>query len=200
MKKHANQGTVGVLGGQHRRGTLGEVLENLLPVYDATVFVGLKTIVYNAAIERTDDDGELTIELPKMDELVAAAAVERCLMDIKLRGPEVKTMRHIMKMTLTDLAQRLDGKTAPETVSRWESEAQPMGGYAEKVFRLVVCEEMKARAPGIEYNASMIANLKVRDPWKMDPAYETPPVELELIHLKEQRSGSITEAWNAKKA
>src|ERR1700722_7647788 len=101
------------------RGTRDETL----PVYDATVFVGLKTIVYDAAIEHVDDDGEEVIELPKMPELLASAAGARCLMPIKLRGHEIKAMRRIMKLTLADLAKKLDERTATETVSRWESEA-----------------------------------------------------------------------------
>jgi DNA-binding transcriptional regulator YiaG len=179
---------------------LDRATEKVLPVYDATVFVGLRTIVYNAAIERVEDDGEMTVELPKLHELAAAAAVARCLMPIKLRGAEIRAMRRIMKMTLADLAESLDGKTAIETISRWESEAQPMGGYAEKVFRLVVCEQLKTEAPGIDYNASMIAHLTVHDPWRVDTNYQVPAVELSLVQLKELCSGSITEAWNAKKA
>jgi hypothetical protein len=38
----------------------------------------------------------------------------------------------------------------------------------------------------------------VLDPWKVDPNYQMPAVELRLIQLKQQPSGSITEAWNAK--
>jgi hypothetical protein len=45
---------------------------------------------------------EETIELPKMQELLASAAVVRCTTPIKLRGHEIKTMREIMKLTLTD--------------------------------------------------------------------------------------------------
>jgi DNA-binding transcriptional regulator YiaG len=152
--------------------------ERTLAMYDATVFVGLRTVVYDAAIERIEDDGETTVELPKLPELLASAAVSRCLLPVRLRGREIKAMRSIMKLTLADLAKRLDEKTAAETVSRWESEAQPMGGYAEKLLRLLVCEELRESAPGIEYNASMIANLKVKDPWRRDPNYEIPAVEL----------------------
>jgi DNA-binding transcriptional regulator YiaG len=65
----------------------------------------------------------------------------------------MKAMRKAMKWTLGDLARKLDGKTAPETVSRWESEAQAAGIYAEKVLRLIVCEQLKKDAPGIAYDA-----------------------------------------------
>lgn len=176
-----------------------EAREHILEKYDATVHVGLRTIVCHAAIERVDEEGEETIELPKPRQLRASAAMSRCLMPIRLRGNELKAIRKIMGLTLADLAKKLDERTAVETVSRWESEAQPMGGYAEKILRLLVCEELKSEAPGVEYNGSMIAHLNVKDPWRADDNYVVPSVVLTLVQLKEQ-SGSITETWNAKKA
>ena len=65
---------------------------------------------------------------------------------VKLRGHEIKVMRRIIKLTLAELAKKLDERSAAETVSRWESEAQPMGSYAEKLLRLIVCEELKQNA------------------------------------------------------
>lgn len=209
MTKHANEEAGGVLTAklcvldEERRARsvvpASGAAALRLPIYDATVEVGLCTIVRDAAIEHTDEQGEVTIELPKLDELMASAAVARCLTPIKLRGWEIKGMRKIMRLTLAELADSLDERTAVETISRWESEAQPMGGYAEKVLRLFVCERLQKQAPGIEYSASMIANLKVRDPWRSDPNHKAPCIEFDLIHLKEE-SGTIIDAWNAKKA
>jgi DNA-binding transcriptional regulator YiaG len=150
----------------------------------------------SAAIERKDENGEITIELPKMRELLASAAVLSCLMPIRLRGPEMKAMRKIMRLTLTDLAKKLDDRTAAETVSRWESEAQPMGGYVEKLLRLLICETLKEEAPGIEYNGSMIANLRVLDPWRADMDYKVPTIVLVFVKIRQQ-SGPVIEAWAA---
>lgn len=199
MTKHGDipevTGEVRVLDGQHRV----ERIERVLDSYDATPHVGLHTIVCNAAIERVDDDGEETIELPKQRELRASVAVVRCLMPIKLRGWEIKAMRKIMELTLADLAKRLDERTATETVSRWEADAQPMGGYAEKILRLLVCEELSKDAPGIGYNARMISDLKIRDPWKADPEFKLPPIVLVWTKFKEA-SGTIIDTYSAKKA
>ncbi|MDF0581603.1 helix-turn-helix domain-containing protein [Bradyrhizobium yuanmingense] len=169
-----------------------------LAVFDASTFTGLRTIVYDAAIERIDDEGERSIELPKLTDLVASAAIVRCLMPERLRGSEIRSIRRIMKLTLGELAKRLDDKTAVETVSRWESEAQPIGIYAEKILRLLVCEELRRFAPGIEYSASKILDLRVRDPWKIHADHEYPAVELELISMK-QSPGLIIEAWSQKR-
>jgi hypothetical protein len=68
---------------------------------------------------------------------------------------------------------------------------------ANALGRAVTGLGLRVRA-GIEYNASMIANLKVRDPWRSEPNYQVPPVELWLMPLKEC-TGTIIEAWNEKK-
>jgi DNA-binding transcriptional regulator YiaG len=170
---------------------------NVLDEYDASTMVGLRTIVCGAAIEHVGSDGEVAMEIPKLQELLAAVAVTRCLIPIKLRGAELKAIRHIMKLTMSDLAKRLDDRTATETVSRWESEAQSMGGYAEKIVRLVVCEELCAKAPGVTYNAAMIANLRVVDPWRVDPEYVVPYIVIKMVRVKEF-SGTLIDAWDAK--
>ncbi len=196
MKKHDKEmGKVIVLNGAQRVEDIKKVLDS----YDATVHVGISTVIYRAAIVQYDEDGEETIEIPRQDELRASVAVARCLMPIRLRGSELKAIRKILGKTLEEMAKSLDERTAMETVSRWESETQPMGGYAEKLFRLFVCEELKDHAPGIEYNGKMIADLRVLDPWRVDAEFQVPPVHLSLIELKE-RSGTIIEAWNERKA
>jgi len=191
-------GTGIVHRGRSRRGKDAKA-SRVLDGYDATILVGLRTMVHGAAIEQTNEAGESTVELPKLRNLLAAAAVTRCLMPIRLRGWEIKAIRKIMGLTLAELAKRLDERTATETVSRWESEAQPMGGYAEKILRLLVCEELREQAPGIAYNGSMIANLKVCDPWRVDEEFEVPHIHLALIRMKEH-SGSVIETWDAKMA
>jgi DNA-binding transcriptional regulator YiaG len=167
-----------------------------LETYDATRLVGLRTRVTNAAIEHIDEHGEKSIELPKLRELLVAAAISRCLMPIRLRGSELKTIRRLMRLTLADLASKLDERTAPETVSRWESEAQPMGGYVEKLIRLIVCEELCKEAPGVEYSASKIAHLKVIDPWRSNPNFEVPAVELKYVPMKVEHA-AIVDRWAA---
>lgn len=117
-------------------------------------------------------------------------------MPIRLRGAEMKAMRKAMKMTLAGLAKKLGDRTAPETVSRWESEVQPMGGYAEKILRLLICETLKEEAPGIEYAASKIAHLQVIDPWRAKADYVLPPIVLEFVKIRQQ-AGPVIEAWAA---
>ncbi len=160
-------------GGPNKEKNMVRILEE----HDATALVGISTIVLNAAVYNEEDD---TVEVPKLRELMAATAVARCLVPIRLRGSEIRAIRKIMQLTLAELASRMDGRAAPETVSRWESENQPMGGYAEKVLRLVACEALKAEAPGVPYDGSMIAQLRVSDPWKGDADFVLPAIVLKL--------------------
>lgn len=200
MKKHTQDTPIRprtelrVLDGQHKAGEIARRLDE----YDVSALVGLKAIVCDAAIERVDEHGERTVEIPKLRELSASVAVSRCLMPIRLRGKEIKAMRKILRLTLADLAKKLDDRTAPETVSRWESESQPMGGYAEKILRLLVCEELKKEAPGIDYDGSKIAYLTVLDPWRLDADYQVPPVVLTYMPMRVDHT--VIEAWNEKRA
>ncbi len=180
-------------------GAKNECQEVVLETYDASSLVGIRTLVSNAAIRRISSTGEETIELPKLNELLAAAAVARCLLPVRLSGRELKALRKILGLTLSEMAERLDQRTAVETVSRWESGSQPIGPYVEKVIRLVVCEELKDRTPGVSYVGKLIAEMKVED-WPEDKDGDLPYVRLILVKVKEQQSGKLIEAWDAKAA
>ena len=182
-KKHA-EGPEVTARGERVLEKNGE-LEERVKEYDATALVGLKVKVYDAAIRRLSADGEETIEIPNLDQLIAAAVVARCLMDVKLRGSEIKAMRRIAKMTMAEL-----------TIARWESEVQPMGGYAEKILRLVFCAKLSEQAPGVEYADGKIAHLEVYDPWITNPGYEVEPIEFHLVKMK----GEADKVWDAKLA
>ena len=183
-----------VLDGGHGR---NEIMKHLKE-YDVSTLVGLHAVVCDAAIERVDERGDVSVEIPKLRELSASVAIARCLMPIRLRGKEIKSMRKILRLTLAEMAKKLDERTAPETVSRWESDAQPMGGYAEKILRLLVCEELKKEAPGIEYDGSKIAHLNVSDPWRSDADYIVPAIVLNYMPMRVEHT--VIEAWNEKKA
>ena len=163
----------------------------VLAKYDATALVGLRTVIHNAAIEHRDDD-EVSIEVPKLPGLMAAAAIARCLTPAKLRGAEIKAMRRIMDLTLAQMAARMDARTATETVCRWEAGAQPMGAYAEKVYRLMVCETLAPEAPGVEYRAAYLADMAIAEQRGPEPV-----VHLQYMPMR-QGNGEITETYNDK--
>lgn len=166
----------------------------IIELYDASPLIGLRVTIVRAAIETTDEAGEKYIEMPNIETAAAASAVVRCLMPIRLRGSEIRAIRKITGLTAKELAARMDTNTSPETISRWENERQPMGGYAEKVFRLVICEHLSKEAPGIEYKDGAIARLNVVDPWKTDASYQVPPITLECVRMLSS-SHDIVQAW-----
>lgn len=183
--------------GRAKSGTAatGAVKPKIIDRFDASTLVGLNTIVCDSAYEEIDSDGDTLIEIPNLRALMASAAVARCLMPVRLRGYELRAMRKIMGLTLSGLAERLDAKTAPETISRWESEAQPIGGFAGKVLRLLVCDALHKEAKGVSYDPSMIVNMRVKDPWITNAEYRVPPMEFRMVKMKED-SGTIVDVYN----
>ena len=166
-----------------------------LALHDVSDLIGLHVFVANAVRKIEEPDKEITYEVPDPKQLSCAAAVLRCLMPIKLRGSELRTIRRIAGWTAAELATRLDGGTvAAETISRWENEKQPMSGYAEKVFRLVVCEALHRNAPGVDYRASAIADLRVIDPWRSNPETVVPPIVLEWAKVRDDDK-RLVDAW-----
>lgn len=162
--------------------------------HDVSDLVGFRVRVRNAARKFSDGRGQEWIEIPEQQEMTAAAAMVRCLIGFKLRGSELRAIRHIVGWTAEDLAKKLDARASSETVSRWENQKQQMGGYAEKVFRLNVCEALKNRAPGVDYDAGKIAHLEMIDPWIADENYEIPYVVLDWVRMKNE-DRKITETY-----
>ncbi len=165
----------------------------ILEEHDISDMIGLRVIVADTAQVIDDDEGDTSIEIPEFESLSAAAAVARSLMPVRLLGTELKAIRKIAGWTAADLAAKMGEKTSPETISRWENGKQPMGGYAEKVFRLLVCESLKDAAPGIPYDGSAIAHLIILDPWKSEPAFEVPYLHFHSVKIR--KANKNLPAW-----
>ncbi len=157
--------------------------ERRLHGHDVSDLMGL-SVVLDGAIEITESDGEVSTEIPDPEGLAAAAAVARCLIPIRLQPSELRALRHIADWTASDLAGMLGEKTAAETISRWETGKQSMGGYVEKVFRLLVCEHLHGRAPGVDYTAGAIARLVILDPARSDAEFKVPTIHLGHVSMK----------------
>jgi hypothetical protein len=168
-----------------------------LGVYDVTALIGLRTVVHNGAVEAINDQDEMRIVVPHLEELRAAAAVMRCLLPIRLRGREIAAIRDIMRLGPSDLAKRLGGGTSPATMCRWESEERWMSERIEKRFRRLVFEQAGRKAPHVECDGSKITRFRFVDPWSGNPSYEIPPVVLNWIQVKDP-SGLIISVWNDK--
>ena len=181
-------------GRESDMGRRAEVLES----YDATHLIGLRVMVLQSAVRTGDEDGEECVEIPRIDNLAKSATVARCLMPLRLKSAELKAIRRILNLSGRELAQKLE--TQPETLSRWENGVQPMGGYVEKVFRLLACELLKDEVPGIAYAARAIAEMKVIDPLRSgETEWEVPPIGFQLVKMRVGEpcgAPEIRDEWN----
>ena len=168
--------------------------KKMLAEFDVSNLIGLKVVVVNAAHEVVDEVGDITVEVDDTGTLEAASAIVRCLMAPRLLAAELQSIRKIAGMTAINLANKMGEKTSHETISRWENGKQPMSGYAEKVFRLVICEALRERAPGVGYRDGAIANLIQIDPWQVNPDYELPAIVMERVRVKVHDAAPVT-AW-----
>ena len=154
--------------------------------------LGIPVVLMKAVILEVDQEtGEETYTIPDMPGLIAAVAVTRCLLPLKLSGRDVRFLRKALDMSGRELAKELDVK--PETLSRWENDGQTMGGYAEKIFRQYVCAMLHKRAPAIDYDPGDIIRLEimvVRD------ANNLPPLIFERVKLKSAELRTKVSQWD----
>ncbi|MEX2632128.1 MAG: helix-turn-helix domain-containing protein [Tistlia sp.] len=163
----------------------------VLPSYTEDL-LGMPVVLRNAAIQETDPDtGEETIEIPDMEGLVAAMAMARCLLPLRLSGAEVRFLRKALELTQKEFSDHLE--VSAETVSRWESEAQPMGGFSEKLLRHFVCGEMQERAPAIDFEPSMINHMRIMC---IADVSEVPPMVFERVTLKDRATRDKHREWD----
>jgi len=164
--------------------------------YDVTNMIGLRAIVVNAAIEVIEGD-DISIEVPDIQALAKAAAMARCLMPISLTSKELKNIRKIIGWSALELAEKMGDKTSTATVSRWENDRQNMGGYAEKVFRLIACEHLKDECPGVNYECKDIAELRIisiERAKKANKEIEIPHIKFDRVKVKKENKISV-DAW-----
>jgi len=134
-------------------------MSKLLGEYDASVEIGLPVTLVDTVRIEVDEDGDELIHIPRQKELIATVAMSIALDPLALSGKELRFLREAVDMTGKEFAEAIDCR--PEVLSRWENDKQQMGGYVEKVIRQLVCEELKAEAPGVAYEPAAIPRLKI---------------------------------------
>jgi len=131
---------------------------NILEEYEDTLF-GIPVVLHNAVCVETSDDGERFTTIPDEDGLVAAMVMVRALNPLKLSSADLKFFRKALGLKAKEFAEALD--VDPATVSRWENDAQGVGGYCDKMIRHYVCGEIHKRAPAIDFDPQMITSMRV---------------------------------------
>ena len=125
--------------------------------YDATAELGIPVTLIDAVSE----DAEGAVEIPRLNMLLATAAVARVLDPARMVGAELRFLRHVLDRTGGEFADALD-LSDKTVVSRWENGATRPGAYTEKVIRQLVLNLLANRAPGVEIGDNAIPGMKLR--------------------------------------
>lgn len=140
-----------------------EIKETVIERYDvATELMGIAGVsLHNAVVEaRCAHCGQLqSILIPNLQGLIAAVAVARALMPLKIRGQEIRFLREALDVTAVDLATTVE--VLPTQISRWENEAEPISPRSEKLLRLYVVDKL-AKYTAIKVNRNAIWLMKIR--------------------------------------
>lgn len=144
-------------------GDLGKKFEDrILATFELdTLGLPYPVVLKEAVVERIDLKTNEVIghAIPDMDSLIAAVAMARCLHPMQLSGDELRFMRKVIGMKSKSLAESVG--MSPSTYSRVENEKEHMGGYVEQLIRELICEELKDKAPAIDYTPRDIIRLRI---------------------------------------
>ncbi len=108
---------------------------------------GLEDItLLDVQIDRCPGCGDFEVVIPSLSRLHQSVAAAVAVKPEKLTPPEIRFLRNAVsirlnkpRMTAADVAKRL--RVTPQTLSRWESGAQKMGGVSELALRLLCMPE-----------------------------------------------------------
>jgi hypothetical protein len=126
--------------------------------------------------------------IPDLPELIAAVAVWRVMIPVKLVDFEIKFLRQALNLQSKELAEKL--QVTPETVSRWENRQSPISDGSERSLRVLVGDRLQEQAPGIRFEPSAVATMKLQGP---RPQLVIPMSFCRVLVNPEQ------EAWNPRR-
>lgn len=172
----------------------------ILDVFDASDLIGLKVRILKSAIDTTEESGDNTITIPDIEQATKTAVIARCLMQGHLAGTEIRAIRKIAGFSMSALAFLMDTYESSTTIAHWENENIPMSVYADKIFRLVICEHLSPEVYGITYNAGILLCTSVGDLRRVFPGYETPYIDLVYRHGRHPKTDGLISIWTQQNA
>lgn len=123
--------------------------------YDAS---GLPYVtVKGVEVRRCVGCGEIEVAIPAIEGLHRAIAAALIRKRTRLAPAEIRFLRKYLGWSGSDFARHMG--TTPETVSRWEHGAAPMGTAADRLLRLMVARE----APVSDYTVDVLAQIAAAD-------------------------------------
>jgi putative zinc finger/helix-turn-helix YgiT family protein len=99
------------------------------------------TVLVGVEVSRCPSCGEYEVAIPAIDELnrVLAEAVIR--KPARLTGGEIRFLRTYLGYSSADFAKLIGGN--PATISRWETDKQPIGHHTDLLLRALVALDKK---------------------------------------------------------
>ncbi len=115
---------------------------------------GLQNVYIEGLEPMVDDDGDITVQIPMINDLHRAIALGIVSHEKGMSSQELRFLRSEMGMTQAELAQLVHRDK--QSVGRWERGDCPMEGSVEAIIRAVAIERLGlAGAPTIERLARM---------------------------------------------
>jgi len=169
----------------------GRLVETILPEHIEDLG-GVKVKLINSVLryQCAECGGDEQTEIPDLRALVQAVAMARALIPIRLTGRELRFMRRALDMNQQAFAEAMELK--PETVSRWEKDAQGIGGMSEKLVRHNVCALLHKQVPALDYDPGDIARMRFK---AMPEGVELPPIPVTRVLVKHDHHRE--DAWDA---
>lgn len=98
--------------------------------------IGLPGVVLDTFVARCPACGTYEVIIPNIEGLHQAIARTVVVKAARLSGADVRFLRKVLGWSGADFATHMG--TSPETVSRWETGATPIGPQADRLLRLMV--------------------------------------------------------------
>jgi putative zinc finger/helix-turn-helix YgiT family protein len=104
--------------------------------------------LHGVEVTRCRECGKESIAIPRMAQLHRAIAEAFVTQRRNLAHAEIRFLRKHIGLSGSDFAQMMG--VARETVSRWETGAQPMGAVADRLLRMLVVTREPAESYAVE--------------------------------------------------
>jgi len=125
--------------------------------------------------------------IPEHEGLIAAAAIGRVMMPLKLDGSEIRFVRKALGWTAAQLAERID--VTPETISRWEQGHSAISPKCETHLRIVAASTLSELAPAIDVDLMKIGKMQV---CSVRESSEPVLMEFELVKVKQEHQKAFS--------
>lgn len=135
--------------------------------------------------------GEVATMIQNHEGLVAAVAVARSHLPIKLNATEIRFMRKALGMTAAKLAKKLE--VGAEHFSRLEQGHLPMTPAKERSLRIFVVLELQDKAPAIDSDIKALYDMDLSP---IRNGLENCHMRFELVRFKERDNRQKRDQWD----